>query len=217
MSAKRTIHYVTSSAYKQEENKILREHCVLNTGEKVDDIFEFVFRTEQIKEMLEVDLFIMVQAEVADAYSRIKVPCIVEHAGLIFDEYIDESYPGGLTKPMWNTLGEKFLQETGSANRRATARAVVAYCDGKSIQTFKGETTGKLAASPRGKREFYWDTVFIPDDASGIAADKTYAEIVADPNLGLDYKVTKLSQSTKAMIEFLNYVNLSPRPSLWGP
>jgi hypothetical protein len=59
---------------------------------------------------------------VASAYAQVKVPCIVEHAGLIFDDYKDRSYPGGLTKPMWNTLRDRFIEETRSANRGATAR-----------------------------------------------------------------------------------------------
>ena len=40
---------------------------------------------------------------------------------------------GGLTKPMWDTLLDRFVDETKSAGRHATARAVVAYCDGCNI------------------------------------------------------------------------------------
>ncbi len=154
----------------------------------------------------------MVMEEVTKAYSEIKVPCIVEHAGLIFDGH--DSYPGGLTKPMWNALNDRFIQETHSANRRATARAVVAYCDGKSVTTFVGETAGSIAAAPRGKREFYWDTVFVPDDPGGKAQNLTYAEIVENPALGLKYKMSHLSQSSRAMLKFLDF-RLQFAPSLW--
>ncbi len=37
--------------------------------------------------------------------------CIVEHAGVIFDEHKDLSYPGKLTKPMWDTLQETTAAE----------------------------------------------------------------------------------------------------------
>ena len=80
----------------------------LEDGTPVTDIFDFHIRRVEIKEVLETDLRTMVMAEVTEAYSNIKVPCIVEHAGLIFDEY--RSYPGGLTKPMWDFLGEKFIK-----------------------------------------------------------------------------------------------------------
>src|SRR5262249_33080905 len=152
-----------------------------------------------------VDLTVMVRQEVVRAYSQIQVPCIVEHAGLIFEDYRDSWYPGGLTKPMWNTLGDKFIKETNSAGRRAIARAVIAYCDGKQTYTFTGETLGTLAKRPRGSRRFYWDTVFIPDDHSSKTGGKTYAEICDDASLGLAYKMTKFSQSARAMLAFLRF------------
>lgn len=217
MATKKTkIVYVTSSKFKVQENKMLMEKCKLSNGKLVKDLFEFEIREVSISEILEVDLCVMVQAEVTMAYSQIKVPCIVEHAGLIFKEYSKESYPGGLTKPMWNTLGDKFIEETKSAGRAAIARAVVAYCDGKSVKTFTGETKGKLANNPKGSRKFYWDTVFIPYDPSGKIKNKTYAEIVDDPSLGLECKITKFSQSKKAMLEFLEFRLKEGPPELWN-
>jgi inosine/xanthosine triphosphate pyrophosphatase family protein len=204
--------YVTSSNFKAQENKIVTQTCTLMDGTAVGELFEFDIRPVRVKEVLEIDLQAMVTAEVTKAYSQIRVPCIVEHAGLIFDGY--DQYPGGLTKPMWNFLQERFIDETHSAGRRATARAVVAYCDGRSVHTFVGETKGTIAPEPRGNRSFYWDTVFIPDDPSGKAKNKTYAEIVDDPELGLVYKMRSLSQSTYAMLAFLEF-RRSNRPDLW--
>jgi Xanthosine triphosphate pyrophosphatase len=211
------IVYVTSSTYKIEENKILREHLKLRSGTLVNDRFNFIIQHVEISELLLVDLSAMVQAEVANAYAHVRVPCMVEHAGLVFDDYRALSYPGGLTKPMWNTLGDKFLSETNSGGRRAIARAVVAYCDGMSVRTFVGETPGSLAERPRGARQFYWDTVFIPDELSGAPGSKTYAEIAEDPALGIEHKVIHLSQSTKAMMSFLEFLDQHPRSTLWGP
>jgi len=212
---KNRIVYVTNSSFKIEENKIFEASYRLDDGKLVGEQFHFDIRRVPIKEVLEVDLKVMVQAEVIQAYSQIKVPCIVEHAGLIFSD-IGDQYPGGLTKPMWDTLGDRFLVETNSAGRRAIARAVVAYCDGMSVTTFVGETTGYLAKSPRGDRKFYWDTVFEPEDPSGKVKGKTYAEIVADQSLGLQFKVLALSQSSKAMHEFLEFVKKAPPASLWA-
>jgi inosine/xanthosine triphosphate pyrophosphatase family protein len=212
--ADRKIHivYVTSSPFKKKENEIFVEHCRLSDGTLIRDAFEFQIRPVTIKEILEVKIEAMVMEEVTKAYGEIKVPCIVEHAGLIFDGY--ESYPGGLTKPMWNALKERFIIETQSAKRRAIARAVVAYCDGKSVATFVGETLGTIAEFPRGRRDFYWDTVFMPDDPSGKATDKTFAEIADDPDLGLRFKMTAVSQSSKAMLSFLDFRRKHP-PELW--
>lgn len=212
---KHKVVYVTSNEFKQEENAILRDEATFSDGTRVSDLFDFDIRPVPIKEILEVRIELMVQAEVISAYSQIRVPCFVEHAGLIFDDYKKDSYPGGLTKPMWDTLQDRFILETQSANRRATARAVIAYCDGKSVRTFIGETQGTLVPEPRGKRAFYWDTIFAPDDPSGKAAGKTFAEIAEDPMLSLRYKVLELSQSTRAMLKFLEYLRDVGIPELW--
>lgn len=210
------VNYVTSSPYKVEESKILWEKGLLDDGTPVKDIAKFEIRSLRMSELLEIDIRVMVQAEVTKAYSQIRVPCIVEHAGLVFDEYQSESYPGGLTKPMWDALKTRFVEETHSAGRRARAIAVVAYCDGMTVHTFVGETEGTLASEPRGSRQFYWDSVFIPDDPSGQAAGKTYSEIVDDINLGLEYKVLNLSQSARAMRKFLEYLRNQGSSALWA-
>lgn len=215
MAKKIKINYVTSSSFKIEENKIFINECSFADGVKIKDLFEFEYRKVSISELLEVDLKVMVMAEVTKAYSQIKVPCIVEHAGLIFEEFITACYPGGLTKPMWNALGDKFITATNSAGRKAIARAVVAYCDGMAVHSFVGETEGVLADKPRGGREFYWDTVFIPNDVTNTSKNMTYAEIVEEASLGLKYKIVNLSQSTKAMLKYLEYMRNAPTSQLW--
>lgn len=212
---KQQIVYVTSNKFKREENQIFYQEVIFPDSTKVSDLFDFDLRPVPIKEILEVDLQLMVQAEVTSAYSQIRIPCIVEHAGLIFEEYKKDSYPGGLTKPMWDTLKDRFVEETKSAGRRAIARAVIAYCDGKGVRTFVGETKGELASQPRGNRDFYWDTIFMPDDPTGKAAGKTYAEIAEDPTLGLRHKVINLSQSSRAMLQFLEYLRKVGISELW--
>lgn len=213
MTAKLVANYVTSNDHKVEENRIFVEHALFSDGIKVSDVFDVRIRRTSVPETLEVDLSAMVIAEVSFAYQQLKVPCFVEHAGLIFEEYRSKQYPGGLTKPMWNTLSDKFLEETHSAGRRVTACAVIAYCDGQNVNTFVGETDGKLADAPRGSRQFYWDTVFIPNNPE--TADMTYAEIIDDARFGLTYKVLKLSQSTKAKLALLEHLRAVGVPPLW--
>jgi inosine/xanthosine triphosphate pyrophosphatase family protein len=211
MSRTTKVVYVTSSEHKRRENEIFVANCKVD-GALVRELFTFDIRSVQIKEILEVDIALMVRQEVIQAYKQIKEPCIVEHAGLIFDGY--SSYPGGLTKPMWNVLGTNFISETQASGRRARARAVVAYCDGQKVMTFVGETEGTISDRPRGTRQFYWDTIFIPDNTDSKVKGKTYAEIVDDASLGLEYKVVHLSQSTRAMLQYLSY-RKDNTPPLW--
>lgn len=210
------IVYVTGSDYKRAENAIFVEHVTLSDGQPVKDIADFDIRPVAIKETLEISISKMVLAEAKSAYAALKVPCVVEHAGLVFGEYADrdedEQYPGGLTKPMWNALGDKFLDELQGNNRHVVAKAVVGYCDGVQVHTFTGSTSGKLANSIRGEREFYWDTVFVPDEQKE-PKNETYAELVAGH--GLEYKVCELSQSSRAMIQFLEWFRNEDPPLLW--
>ena len=81
------------------------------------------------------------------------------------------------------------------------------------VQTFLGRTHGELSTEPRGSRNFYWDTIFVPDDPARPNAGLTYAEIVDE--LGLEYKVTKLSQSTKAMVGCLKHIRAQEANLLW--
>jgi non-canonical purine NTP pyrophosphatase (RdgB/HAM1 family) len=203
------VNYVTSSNFKQQEIKEFVEHCSLSDGTSIKGNFEFILYPNPIHERLEVDIETMVKFEVKEAYSKIKIPCIVEHAGLIFDKYKAIGYPGGLTKPMWNTLKQDFLLETNSANKEVIARAVIGYCDGKNVKTFVGETKGVLSDKPRGNRDFYWDTIFIPD-----TSNQTYSEIVE--NSDLKEKLIKYSQSSKALISFLEYIRDNGVDEFWG-
>lgn len=209
MSAPRPIVYVTSSPFKIEEANVLSD-CLLPDGRRIGDLFTFQIRQVAITETLEVELDAMVRAEVRAAYAKTKVPCIVEHAGLIFDGRTN--YPGGLTKAMWKALGDDFVSETHMEGKGARARAVVGYCDGLKIHLFTGETEGVLVDPPRGARKFYWDRIFVP---TGSPNGKTYAEIVEDANLGLKHKMEKYSQSAKAMREFLAHLEAHGLPPFW--
>lgn len=208
------IVYATKSEFKQHELAEWVTSGTLLDGRAVDEVFHFDVRNIDVKEVLEVDLEEIVRQEVKRAYEQLRVPCIVEHAGLVFAHREDKNYPGGLTKPMWNALGDSFIEETATACKRATARAVIGYCDGSTIYTFVGETTGSIADSPRGSRDFYWDTIFIPDVSDDGPRGMTYAEIVDAPEFGLRYKVCQLSQSFKAMRKFLAH-RLTHEPELW--
>ena len=202
--------FATGSSYKQEEVLAICTGTslpVVHGGSNlVGDIFSFSFQKVQMREVLESDLAEMVRHKARSAYERLLVPCLVEHGGLIFEEHEPANYPGGLTQPMWDALGAVgFLKETAGGSRRVIARAVFGYCDGSNIKVFTGDTRGTLADAPRGSRRYYWDTVFQPDDAAATtpAEPQTYAEIADSPD-GVAKKV-RLSQSTKAMLAFLDY------------
>lgn len=211
----RSIVYVTSSKFKIEECRAFCEIARFKDGVPIGAHISFEFRSAYVPETLDVDLEKLVTEEAVKAYKEIRVPCIVEHAGLIFEDFVDRSYPGGLTKAMWNALEERFVDETRSPNRRARARAVVAYCNGKRISTYVGETQGLIVDKPRGNRKFYWDTVFMPDTTDPEVRGMTYAEIGENPALGLKYKMNGLSQSAKALLAFSEDFRVRGHDEFW--
>jgi XTP/dITP diphosphohydrolase len=210
------IFYATISPFKKQEISEIEKSCRFKdedgNEELVGSRFKFVFSDVQTDEPLEVDLATMVRHKAVSAYKNLLMPCIVEHAGLILGEHADKGYPGGLTQPMMDALGaEGFVRRTSAAGEKAIARAVFGYCDGLSVHIFTGETEGKIAATPRGSREFYWDTIFEPDGYNG----ETYAEISADPSRGVREKM-KVSQSMKALRKFLEFrVRHKPKNALF--
>lgn len=199
------IRYATQNSFKKDEVKQIVSTVELRNkhgaGIHAKDYFEVEFPFVTTSEPLERNLEQMVRHKAISAYKGILEPCIVEHAGLILEDYAEENFPGGLTQPMWDALGAaKFLESIAWADSKVIARAVVGYCDGMNVHVFTGETAGKFSKTPRGERDFYWDTVFIPDTGDG----RTYAEISVG-EYGLIEKV-KLSQSKKAMVQCLEFM-----------
>jgi XTP/dITP diphosphohydrolase len=211
---KRTIFYATRSPFKKQELEIISANETFTdaAGEprKIGSAIDFKVSDIETEEPLEISLVEMVRHKARSAYKKILAPCIVEHAGLILETNSKAGFPGGLTQPMWDALGpEGFLSRLGCAGERATARAVVGYCDGAQTRTFVGETRGTIVTEPHGAREFYWDVVFSPDGGGG----KTYAQIAAEKG-GLAQKLA-LSQSTMALKAFAAFLSSQTGDSLF--
>jgi len=211
-----TIFYATRNSFKTEELKIISDDVdyvdASGASHRIGSFIEFRISDIPTDEPLEIDLVTMVHHKVKSAYRSLLAPCIVEHAGLVLDSHLSAGFPGGLTQPMWDSLSvEDFLARTGAAGEKATARSVVGYCDGMRIKTFVGETTGTLASEARGSRAFYWDVIFCPDGAGG----KTYAELVDDGANGIREKL-QLSQSTKALTKFANFLSAQDGSALFA-
>lgn len=200
---KKKIRFATKSDFKKQEVPLILRRTKVGIFRKVpaDQLFEVEFFDINTDEPLERELSEMVYHKARSAYRKLMAPCVVEHAGLILEPFVAESYPGGLTQPMWDALGaEGFSRSVLWASERALARSVLGYCDGLSVKTFIGETWGRIIDTARGGRDFYWDTIFCPDGGG----DLTYAEIAMKTH-GLTKKV-ELSQFTKSLELLLRHL-----------
>ena len=115
--------------------------------------------------------------KVMEAFDKIKSPVFVDDVGLYIDAW--NNFPGPLIKWILKAGGEKgssvLLKMLDKVkNRKATAKLVVAYHDGKSVHCFLGEARGTISNKIRAGNNFGfgWDSVFIPE-----GLDKTYGEM----------------------------------------
>lgn len=158
--------------------------------------FSANFLNRNITEALFSDITRVVRKKAIDAYSYWRLPVIVEH-GALEVEYFN-SFPGALSKPMWDLMNDKICSLIPKGESRVSkVISAVCYCDGKKIEIFIGETIGLISEKGRGSNGFQFDPIFIPDGSS-----KTYAE------MNLDEKML-FSQATKSynlLISFLNKI-----------
>src|SRR3981189_1135765 len=142
------IIYCSRSPFKKEEWDTAKDALLFDSKSNwpLGQLFRFEFRDVPTSEPLLCDLESMVRFKVESAYGSVRVPCIVEHAGLILEGYEGKSFPGGLTQPMWDALdAPQFVASCSPLSARAIARAVVGYCDGLNVLTFVGDTKGSLS------------------------------------------------------------------------
>jgi XTP/dITP diphosphohydrolase len=160
------IYFVTTNTFKIAELYDFRA-----TAPREAAHIEIVPFSDKSAEPLERDIDEIVTHKALDAYERLVQPCVVEHSGLFLDALRD--LPGVLGQIIWESIGDRmcaFLRDSDS--RAATARSVIAYCDGKRVKVFSGETRGHVADRARGDYAFHWDPIFIPD-----GSDRTYGEM----------------------------------------
>lgn len=115
---------------------------------------------KKINEIQSDNMVEIVTDKVIKGFKEIGRPIIVEQTGLLIKNFGD--LPGGLTQVFWDSLEadnfSKFFSKKGTAS--ATAKTIVAFCDGKKITTFEGIIQGTIVSPPRGNRDFQWDCVF---------------------------------------------------------
>src|SRR5258708_15746880 len=98
--------YCSWSPFKKEEWACIQNQFELDgkPGQKLGQLFNLEFRNVPTTEPLLCDLEKMVRFKVESAYRAVRVPCIVEHVGLVLDGSESALFPGGLTHPMSDAL-----------------------------------------------------------------------------------------------------------------
>lgn len=137
-----------------------------------------------LDEIQSTNLNEIVEHKVRQAYEKIQKPVIVEDVSLEFEAL------WGLPGPFIKFFVEKVsFQRICSMikswlSRKATARCVFGYFDGKNIKLFEGYLNGQIATKPQGDNGYGWDKIFIPEwypitraSLNEIDNEKTYLQI----------------------------------------
>ena len=82
----------------------------------------------------------------------------------------------------------------GAKDRQVEWRVMYGLFDGATLKTFSGSLFGTVATSPRGKKGWGFDTVFIPRGSK-----KTYAQMSADEKM-------KNSARTLALLKLRKFI-----------
>lgn len=115
-----------------------------------------------LDEIQSLDLKEIVEHKVRQAYDKIKSPVIVEDVSLEFEAL--NGLPGPFIRFFTDNVPfETICSMIDGKSRRATAKSVFGYYDGKTLKLFEGSLGGEIAKTPAGEHGFGWDKIFIPD------------------------------------------------------
>jgi non-canonical purine NTP pyrophosphatase (RdgB/HAM1 family) len=137
-----------------------------------------------LPEIQSLDLVEVLREKGAEAWRRLRLPLVVEEAGLELAAL--HGFPGPLVKWMLAAMGAEGVARTAHAlgEPAATARCALLYKDGERELLAEGSSAGTLVLPGRGANGFGWDPVFLPSGESRTFAEMTEAEKLAQSHRG---------------------------------
>ncbi|MBI5346016.1 MAG: non-canonical purine NTP pyrophosphatase [Chlamydiae bacterium] len=135
-----------------------------------------------LDELQSLDLRVIVAHKLQQAYEKIHSPVLVEDVSLEFAAL--GRLPGPFIRFFIDEVPMDTLCSLVSKDRKATARCVYGYTDGKRQEFFEGKLEGTIAEHPAGDNGYGFDKIFIPDGYAVTRAQlneaddqKTYLQI----------------------------------------
>ena len=174
------IYFITGNKNKFEEVKI-----ILPEVEQLDI---------DLPEIQEIDAKEIIKEKLLEALKHKKGEFIVEDTSLYLDSL--HGLPGPLIKWFLQTIGNEGLANLADklGNDKAVAKTIIGYAKSQGdIHFFEGVINGKIV-SPRGKTNFGWDPIFLPDSHK-----KTFAEMSREEKNKISMRRNALNKLKKFM------------------
>ncbi len=154
-------------------------YLITSNKEKLREFEEILgFKLKHINldldEIQAIEVEKVVEHKARQAFAKIKKSVIVEDTGLYFEAL--NGLPGALVKLFNQAVGYRNLCKLLNKNRRAKAKTVIGYFDGKKYRKFVGEISGSISRKAKGKTNFGWDIIFIPEGHKRTFAQMTAGE-----------------------------------------
>jgi non-canonical purine NTP pyrophosphatase (RdgB/HAM1 family) len=142
-----------------------------------------------LDEIQSLDLRVVVEHKVREAYKAVKQPVLVEDIALTFHGM--GRLPGPFIKWFLEDLGKEALAKLAAKldTQAATASIKYALYDGEHMHIFAVDKPGRIAPEPRGDNDFGWGSIFIPD-----GSDKTYAEMTDEEMRPFNHRAQAIVQ-----------------------
>lgn len=127
----------------------------------------------------------------------VDIPILIEDAGLYIDKYF--GFPGPYSSYALRTINNEGILKLmeNDTDREARYLSAVAYRDGDTSVTFRGEVTGKISHTERGTNGFGYDPIFIPDEGDG----RTFAEMSAEEKAKMSHRARAFRKLAEWLVE----------------
>ena len=140
---------------------------ITSNQDKADYLAKYLgFPVKHVKldldELQSLSLRPIVEHKVRQAYEKVQSPVIVEDVSLEFEVF--GGFPGPFIKYLVDNVPfEAICAMLDGKSRKATARCLFGYYDGKELRLFESALNGEIAKTPAGEKGFGWDKIFIPE------------------------------------------------------
>lgn len=116
-----------------------------------------------LDEIQSLDLRLITEHKVRQAYKLVNKPVLVEDVGLIIGSM--GRLPGPFVKWFIEDIGLEGVCRLAdlSPDRSAVAACCYGFYDGKELKLIYNERAGSIAKQPRGDAGFGWNPIFIPE------------------------------------------------------
>ncbi len=124
------------------------------------------------------------------------IPLLIEDAGLYIDKYF--GFPGPYSSYALRTITNEGILKLmeGDEDRSAKYLSAVAFRDGDTAVTFKGEVTGEISHKEIGTGGFGYDPIFIPTEGDG----RTFGEMSAEEKAKISHRARAFRQLAEWLV-----------------